>query len=117
MNKQKTIKSASILLAFIAIITLNSFTKSDKTSATTNIYGSVKDEMSTETLVGVEVTLLGTELKTYTDFDGNFTFNNITEGSYVLRAKLVSYKEIKSKKINVKTGDKKVINVKMKITQ
>jgi hypothetical protein len=31
-------------------------------------------------------------LKTYTDFDGNFTFNNVKPGEYKVVANYISYK-------------------------
>jgi hypothetical protein len=56
------------------------------------LVGSISDAKSGESLVGVEVKIEGTDLKTYTDFDGNFTFNNVKPGEYKVVANYISYK-------------------------
>jgi CarboxypepD_reg-like domain len=59
-------------------------------SATIVLIGTVADSGSGELLAGVEIQLEGTELKTYTDFDGNFTFN-VKPGEYKVIANYISY--------------------------
>lgn len=54
--------------------------------------GSIADATSGESLAGVEVKIEGTELKTYTDFDGNFTFNGVKPGEYKVVTSYISYK-------------------------
>ena len=61
-------------------------------AASVVLVGSISDATSGESLVGVEVKIEGTDLKTYTDFDGNFTFNNIKPGEYKVVANYISYK-------------------------
>ncbi|MFU8844426.1 MAG: carboxypeptidase-like regulatory domain-containing protein [Bacteroidales bacterium] len=53
--------------------------------------GSVVDFNSGEVLTGVEVKIEGTDIITYTDFDGNFEFNNMMPGNYNLIASFISY--------------------------
>ena len=65
--------------------------KSDNTAAVA-LSGTVLDSHSGELLVGVEVKIKGTEIKKYTDFDGKFSFENITPGEYELEANYISYK-------------------------
>jgi len=60
--------------------------------ATTVLSGIVADSNSGELLVGVEVLLEGTDMKTYTDFDGNFTFK-VKPGEYKVVANYISYKK------------------------
>jgi hypothetical protein len=62
-------------------------------SATVALSGTVFDSTSGELLVGVEVTIDGTETKTYTDFDGNFSFDNMKPGEYKLVTSYISYKK------------------------
>ncbi|MGQ1787363.1 MULTISPECIES: carboxypeptidase-like regulatory domain-containing protein [unclassified Saccharicrinis] len=109
-----------LLTAVVAILSLNSF-KGEKSSkvkvkaaATTHICGSVIDEVTGETLVGVEVALEGTDLKTYTDFDGNFTFDNVKVGTYKMVAKLVSYSEIKGEEVIASANGENTVHVRMK---
>ena len=56
--------------------------------------GTISDANSGESLVGVEVKIEGTDLKTYTDFDGNFTFTNVKPGEYKVVASYISYKPV-----------------------
>lgn len=59
---------------------------------TIELKGQVVDITSGEALTGVEIRIDGTDLKTYTDFDGNFTFQNIKPGKYNLVTSYISYK-------------------------
>ncbi len=67
--------------------------KDSETATITALKGTVADEKSGEALVGVEIKLEGTDLKTYTDFDGNFSFNSVKPGEYKLVANYISYEK------------------------
>lgn len=85
----------SILLAG-AIYAKEKEVKTDSGSeykATVELSGIVYDFSSEELLAGVEVTIEGTDMKTYTDFDGQFTFKNIKPGEYKLITNYISYKK------------------------
>lgn len=60
-------------------------------AATVALTGTVYDFSSEELLAGVEVIIEGTDMKTYTDFDGQFTFKNIKPGEYKLVTNYISY--------------------------
>ncbi len=60
---------------------------------TTSIEGTILDNETGEGLVGVEVKLEGAQKSTYTDFDGNFTFDSVVPGNYSITANYVSYKK------------------------
>jgi hypothetical protein len=79
---------------------------SDNT-ATLVLTGSVADEISGESLVGVEVKIEGTDQKTYTDFDGNFVFRNVKPGEYNIVANYISYQKC-VEKLNVSSNEKDV---------
>ena len=112
-------KLTMMVIAVLAVFSLSSF-KGEKTEdkasakATVSITGTITDNASGETLVGVLVALEGTDQKTYTDFDGNFTFDNIKEGTYTLSADIVSYNKIENQKITVKSNCANKTDVKMK---
>ncbi len=53
--------------------------------------GKVMDYNSGEALTGVEITLEGTQIKIYTDFDGKFEIENIKPGNYNIIAAYISY--------------------------
>lgn len=94
--KQLTVAIIFVLSAMLANAGVNddkNKASDNKSEATVLISGSVADENSGESLVGVEVKLEGTNLKTYTDFDGKFTFENIKPGEYKLSTNYISYRK------------------------
>lgn len=78
-------------------------TKSNDGLESTPVFfsGIVTDKNSGEVLVGVEVRIDGTNKKTYTDFDGNFSFDDILPGKYSISANYISYQNHKIEKIDV----------------
>lgn len=60
-------------------------------TASVALAGTITDVNSGESLVGVEVKIEGTDLKTYTDFDGNFSFSNVKPGECKVVATYISY--------------------------
>ena len=83
--------------------------KNTEAATTTAVKGTIADEKSGEALVGVEIKLEGTDLKTYSDFDGNFSFNNVKSGEYKLVANYISYeKETKTLNISPNMNDLKI---------
>ena len=78
-----------------------------ESTATTILSGSVADNNSGESLVGVEVKIEGTDLKTYTDFDGNFAFKNVKPGEYKLITNYISYQK-NSKSLQVSPSENKI---------
>jgi CarboxypepD_reg-like domain len=102
-NKLKTIIMKKILIGFLSLmLTIAVTAKENETknstatdnAATIVLVGSISDANSGESLVGVEVKIEGTDLKTYTDFDGNFTFANVKPGEYKVVANYISYKPV-----------------------
>ena len=104
-----------ILIAIVLIISVlavnakdkgseaDSKTADTKSAATMVLSGSIADENSGESLVGVEVKIEGTDLKTYTDFDGNFSFKGLKPGEYKLLTNYISYEKT-AQKLNVKSN-------------
>ncbi len=71
--------------------------------------GTVVDENTGELLTGVEVKIKSTGKKTYTDFDGNFSFESVKPGKHDLVVKFISYnEEIKSHKVSAKNNTVKI---------
>lgn len=57
------------------------------------VNGKVLDQQTAEELTGVEVRVAGTDIVTYTDFDGHFSFTNLPAGNYTLEFRFVTYKQ------------------------
>lgn len=106
-----------VLLAFpiFALSAKENDTKSksndNKGQATVVLTGSIADETSEESLVGVEVKIEGTDMKTYTDFDGNFSFEGMKPGDYKLVTSYISYKKT-TKELKVNSNEN---NIKIKL--
>lgn len=103
-----------ILGVTILLFSVNAFASDKKeksaesdNAATVVLTGSITDENSGESLVGVEVQLDGTDLKTYTDFDGKFSFKNVKPGDYKLTANYISY-EKKSRELELNTKQNEI---------
>ena len=78
-------------------------------TASVVLTGSVADEKSGESLVGVEVKIEGTDLATYTDFDGNFSFENVKPGEYKLVTNYISYqKDTKTLDVSSENNEVKI---------
>jgi len=87
---------------------VESKTNSKSEAAVLSLSGNVIDEVSGEALVGVEVKVAGSDVKTYTDFDGHFVIDNMQAGQCKLVVSYTSYNKnektfsIKSKNNQVK---------------
>ncbi len=69
---------------------------------TFTISGKVTDNH--EGLTGVQVLIDGKETLVYTDFDGNFTLENVVEGNHVVSFNMVTY-EHKSVEVNTNSNN------------
>ncbi len=123
-------KTKTIILVALMAIGLNSVTiannpakpESEKpasasttsASAMNNIItGIILDKTTGESLTGVEVRMEGTDLKTYTDFDGKFIFDNVKTGEYKVLAKYISYGNNETKPIKVNGNELHALNLEM----
>lgn len=70
--------------------------------------GTVIDFASGEALTGVEVTVEGTDIKVYTDFDGNFSIDNVKPGNYNIIASYISYEKSLIENFEANTQNKEV---------
>ena len=57
------------------------------------VSGSVTDHNTNESLPGVEVRVQGTDIVTYTDFNGNYFLPELKAGTYTLEFKYPSYSQ------------------------
>ncbi len=108
-------KKSLLTITFIAVVVFafasskgnseNGGKSSEATSipavSSVSISGKVIDFNSGESLAGVEVAIVGSTQKVHTDFDGNFTIENVKPGSYNLIASFISYNKSFIEKLNV----------------
>jgi hypothetical protein len=112
-------KKAIFLFAAICMISgfqlfANTGNDSDPNApVTVAISGTVIDIATGEALAGATVTVDDTDIKTFTDFEGNFYFNSLTVGTYDLKVSYISYQETNLENLNV-AENSNGIEVKMK---
>ena len=94
---------AIMLLIGSGVLTAGNEKETNTNNLKSSISGKVLDYLTSESLAGVEVQLQGTNLKTYTDLDGNFSFSGLVPGEYEVTTTLISYKE-KAEKVQVVPG-------------
>ncbi len=77
------------------------------------IQGRIIDASTSEGLAGVVVEIEGTDIKVFTDFDGNFQLPALPEGSYNLKSSMVSYGELKLRNIKVNPENQEALELKL----
>lgn len=106
-------------IAFLALVlNTTSFAEGNNTTtpssnATAALTGKVLDNITGETLAGVSVMIEGTELKVYTDLDGNFAISGIEPGTYNLILSMISYKNSLVENVELQANDKEVLDIKL----
>lgn len=93
---RKLIYIGAILLSFLAqpVLAGVDTEKTPETAGKTqacSISGKIVDTATGEALAGVKVSLAGTNLVTYTNLDGNFSYAGLTPGNYNIETTYISY--------------------------
>ena len=103
----------AVVLTFLFLTTLTIGIKAnnseDKLPKRFSVSGKVHD--SNENLTGVKVILDGKETVVYTDFEGNFTLENIVEGEHTISFSLITYE---SKEVTLDLKDVSTLEVELK---
>ncbi len=114
----KKIVLSILFVAFLGLVYAdNDGAKSSEPSGTSpaqtiTLTGKVIDFNSGEALTGVEVKIEGTDIKAYTDFDGNFKIEDVIPGKYNIIASYISYNKSFIENFN---ADKKDCRVDIKL--
>ncbi|MCF8308518.1 MAG: carboxypeptidase-like regulatory domain-containing protein [Bacteroidales bacterium] len=87
--------------------------KNTKNRETTMVQGAVTDRSTGENLAGAEIQIRDSRQKTYTDFDGNFSFDHLQPGTYDIIVSYISYDKKLIEDIELKPGKTKNIRVKL----
>ena len=69
-----------------------------------SISGTITDSETGETLIGVNVLVLGTSYGTASDFDGNYRIDGLRSGEYTLKVSYIGYETVLFTGINVRNG-------------
>jgi hypothetical protein len=90
-------KNYILLFIFLLSITGSVFAGNDKETGAaapkTAIVGKVVDQSTNEELAGVTIQLEGTDVKAYSDIEGNFRIEGVEPGNYNLTVSYISYQE------------------------
>lgn len=109
----------NIFVLFIALLIGTSFSvaendeTTDNTAPTANLMGKVIDESTGETLAGVMVQLEGTDKYVFSDFDGNFKFEDLKPAKYEISISLISYKKVETE-VDLNNTTAEELKVKLK---
>ncbi len=79
---------------------------------TATVSGKIVDVKTGESVAGACVTVSGTNIKVYTDLDGNYTISNLISGAHTLNVSMISYKTKSEVKLNATAGstvDKNIV--------
>ncbi len=105
-------KSVFFCLVISLFVVITNVQGANPKMANATLKGVVTDVKTGETLAGVKVNIEGTNLVTYTNFDGEFEFTTLPEGTYRVNVQMVSYTETKTEVVATKrSGRKKQVQV------
>lgn len=79
--------------------------KSCVSDKNTTLKGQILDKITNEPLAGAKVKLLDCNVEVFTDFDGNFIIENISEGEHIMQVEYVSY-QTRFENITLQMSDK-----------
>lgn len=98
------IRRASFTITLLCLFAATGFAQYGKVS------GRVQDQKSGEPLVGASVIVLGTTMGASTDADGRYTIQNISPGTYDIKATYVGYQQVTFTGIQVTAGLTREVN-------
>ena len=91
------LKRGIIALGLLSAVNMQSWAQQLK--------GVVIDKNSKETLIGAVISIEGTDVKAVTDVNGNFSFDELKNGTYTLYIKYVGYKTLKIDGVQMKDAN------------
>lgn len=76
------------------------------------VSGKVIDVITGESIAGACISIEGTDIKVYTDLDGNYIISDVAPGTYTINVSMISYKSKEIMKVSFNAGsvlDKNVV--------
>lgn len=106
----------TILASFFAIMLMVSFNaypfnSGEDPGKKAGLTGKVVDQQTGEELPGATVMVRGTDIKAFTDFNGNFTLDNLEPGIYDLEVVFISYRKAEIKDLKLTSGMSRNMNI------
>jgi hypothetical protein len=108
---KKLILAISVFMMVLSTTICFAGNNPGETLKKSTVSGKVIDKVSGESLVGVLVTIKGSDLRVYSDLDGNFTFKSIEPGNYTLEVNYISYAANEIKNISCDAGKNLQLNI------
>jgi hypothetical protein len=98
----KHIISLIVLISFALLANAADNNNESKTASQANsnniqhatIKGTIVDKYTGEKLAGVEITLIDSSIKVYSDLDGNFEINEAPTGAQAIMIYFISYQQV-----------------------
>jgi len=87
---------------------------SDRGTQKASITGKVADKKTGESLAGVLLSIKDSGLNIYTDLDGNFSFENIEPGTYIIEVQYISYSLNETQSVTCSAGAETRLNIEIK---
>lgn len=100
-----------LIIALLSLTTAFAENNNEEKLQRFSISGKVVD--NTESLTGVKIMLDGKEVIVYTDFEGNFTIENVLAGEHTISLSLITYNN-KEVTFNPSVSNKLEINLEAK---
>lgn len=97
------------LMAVVALILL--FTGSSIHAQDGSIAGTVIDKDNKETLIGATISIEGTGVGTFTDFDGNYIIRDVAPGKHTILVSYIGYNNSTLTDVEVRAGEKLTLDI------
>lgn len=79
-----------------------------------NLAGTITDAQSEQVLIGVNVSIMGTDLGAATDEEGQFVITSLPAGSYNIEIEYLGYQKVMKNNVVVSSGQTTILTIKMR---
>ncbi len=105
---KKLVSIILIVFSVTMVFAAEPETKAPLTAKTSQIEGKVVDLLTGEALAGVAFTVKGSDIKAYSDLDGNFIIKSVEPGTYDIEIDYISYKDVTLKEVSATSSEIKL---------